>query len=131
MPTCLDAASASHLNERAGQATTPLEGESMLPAIDNREWSREQPIFWEHEGSRAVRQGRWKLVSAIGSRWELYDMEQDRTELDDLYNKNPSKARELEGMYAQWAERCGVLPWNIISPGWNPSMRGDSVHMSG
>ena len=131
MPTCLDAASTNHPAERAGQPTLPLEGESMLTAIDNREWSREQPIFWEHEGSRAVRQGRWKLVSAIGERWELYDMEQDRTELNDLYNRNLSKAHELEGLYAQWAERCGVLPWNVINPNWNPAMLSQSAHKSG
>ena len=131
MPTCLDAARASHPAERAGQPTMPLEGESMLTAIENRAWSRDQPIFWEHEGSRAVRQGQWKLVSAVGERWELYDMEQDRTELDDLYHKNPDKARELENLYAQWAERCGVLPWNVINPGWNPPMLSGSAHKSG
>ena len=131
MPTCLDAAAAAHPNERAGQPTMSLEGESMLTAIDNRAWSREQPIFWEHEGSRAVRQGRWKLVSAVGERWELYDMEQDRTELNDLYNRNESKARELEGLYDRWAERCGVLPWNVINPNWNPAMLSGSAHKSG
>jgi arylsulfatase len=131
MPTCLDAAGARHPTERAGQQTIPLEGESMLPAIERREWARERPIVWEHEGSRAVRQGQWKLVSAIGGGWELYDMERDRTELDDLYVRNLSKAQELEKLYDEWAERCGVLPWSVISPDWNPRMRGQSIHLSG
>ena len=131
MPTCLDAAAARHPSERAGQQTIPLEGESMLPAIERREWARERPIVWEHEGSRAVRQGQWKLVSAIGGGWELYDMERDRTELDDLYVRNRSKAQELEKLYNEWAERCGVLPWSVTSPDWNPRMRGQSIHLSG
>ena len=131
MPTCLEAAGASHPTERAGQATIPLEGESMLPAIERRNWERERPIVWEHEGSRAVRQGQWKLVSAIGGGWELYDMERDRTELDDLYTGNRPKAQELERIYEEWAERCGVLPWPVINPGWNPVMRSGSAHMSG
>ena len=131
MPTCLDAAGASHPTERAGQQTIPLEGESMLSAVDRRDWERESPIVWEHEGSRAVRQGQWKLVSAIGGGWELYNMERDRTELDDLYTRNRSKAQELERIYQEWAERCGVLPWSVISPDWNPRMRGQSVHLSG
>jgi arylsulfatase len=131
MPTCLDAAGASHPTERAGQQTIPLEGESMLSAIESRDWARERPIVWEHEGSRAVRQGQWKLVSAIGGGWELYDMERDRTELDDLYVRNRSKAQELEKLYDEWAERCGVLPWSVISPDWNPRMRGQSIHLSG
>ncbi len=131
MPTCLDAAGASHPTERAGQQTIPLEGESMLSAVDRGDWERESPIVWEHEGSRAVRQGQWKLVSAIGGAWELYNMERDRTELDDLYTRNRSKAQELERIYQEWAERCGVLPWSVISPDWNPRMRGQSVHLSG
>ena len=131
MPTCLDAAGASHPSERAGQNTIPLEGESMLSAIERRDWARERPIVWEHEGSRAVRQGQWKLVSAIGGGWELYDMERDRTELDDLYTRNRPKAWELERIYEEWAERCGVLPWSVINPAWNPIMRSGSAHMSG
>ncbi len=131
MPTCLEAAGASHPTERAGQQTIPLEGESMLPAIERRGWERERPIVWEHEGSRAVRQGQWKLVSAIGGGWELYDMERDRTELDDLHARNRPKAQELEKIYEEWAERCGVLPWPVINPGWNPAMRSGSAHMSG
>ena len=58
-------------------------------------------------------------------------MELDRTELNDLYNRNPSKARELEDMYARWAERCGVLPWNVIHPNWNPAMLSGGAHKSG
>ena len=131
MPTCLDAAGTRHPSERAGQQTIPVEGESMLPAIERRDWEREHPIVWEHEGSRAVRQGQWKLVSAIGGGWELYDMERDRTELDDLYARNRPKAREMERVYDEWAERCGVLPWSVVNPYWNPRMRGESVHMSG
>ncbi|CAI7989176.1 Arylsulfatase [Geodia barretti] len=103
MPTCLDAAGASHPTERAGQQTIPLEGESMLSTVNRGDWERESPIIWEHEGSRAVRQGQWKLVSAIGGGWELYNMERDRTELDDLYARNRSKAQELERIYQEWA----------------------------
>ncbi len=131
MPTCLAAAGAEHPAERDGMPTTPIEGESLLPAIERADWERERPIFWEHEGSRAVRQGQWKLVSAIGGGWELYDMESDRTELNDLRERNIPKARELERLYNEWAERCGVLDWSFISPAWNPAMRGRNAHVSG
>ena len=131
MSTCLDAASASHPSEWAEKPTLPPEGESLLQAADRSDWMRERPIFWEHEGSRAVRQGPWKLVSAIGGGWEMYDMDQDRTELNDLYERNRPKALEMERMYDEWAERCGVLPWSVISPDWNPHMRSRSAHTSG
>ena len=51
-------------------------------------------IFWEHEGNRAVRQGKWKLVSQFEKKtWELYDIEADRTEMNDLAGAQPVRAR--------------------------------------
>ena len=109
--------------------TTPLEGESLLSAVDNPRWSREQPIFWEHEGSRAVRMGQWKLVAEIGGDWELYDMSRDRTELRDLANRERTRTRELARLYDEWAERCGVLPWDEVNPSWGPRLRGHGGHI--
>ena len=48
-----------------------------------------RPIFFEHEGNRAVRYGRWKLVATAGGSWELYDMNADRTENFNLAEKEP------------------------------------------
>jgi len=109
MATCLDAAGAAYPKELNGSAITPLEGVSFLPAIRGETWAPVRPIFWEHMGNRAVRQGRWKLVSEHGRPWELYDMVEDRTELSDLAKANRPKAQELEALYQTWAKRCHVL----------------------
>ncbi|UCC65304.1 MAG: arylsulfatase, partial [Anaerolineae bacterium] len=77
-------------------------------------WRREHPLFWEHEGNRAVRDGRWKLVSKYPGKWELYDMVKDRTELNDLAAKNEPRVKKMEAMYAEWAKSCGVLPWEEV-----------------
>ncbi len=42
--------------------------------------------------------------------WELYDMVEDRTELNDLAKKSPDRLRDLAEQYDLWAKRCGVLP---------------------
>ena len=97
-------------------------------------------MFWEHEGNRAVRLGRWKLVSEYGKPWELYDMEVDRTELHDLSAKDPSTVAYLSDLYRGWAERCGVRPWETlvgagrwVSIGMHPDgsfmTRGDHGHI--
>ena len=52
-------------------------------------------MFWEHEGNRAVRSGQWKLVAQHGQDWELYDMEEDRTELKDLSHGNRARVQEM------------------------------------
>jgi hypothetical protein len=45
--------------------------------------------------------------------WELYDMEKDRTEMQDLASSNPRKARELAAKWEAWAEKTGVLPMGL------------------
>ena len=116
MATCVDAAGATYPKTHKGKAVTPFEGESLLPIFRNGTRAGHEAIFWEHEGNRAVRQGKWKLVSAHGKPWELYDLDADRTELNDLSSKHPDKARELEALYGAWAKRCHVLPWPIKKP---------------
>jgi arylsulfatase A-like enzyme len=112
--TFLDVAGVAYPHEYNGRAIQPLEGESILPVLRGEPWRRERPLLWEHEGNRAVRDGRWKLVSQYPGRWELYDMVKDRTELNDLAAKNEPQTKKMEAMYEEWAERCGVLPWEDV-----------------
>ena len=55
-----------------------------------------------------MREGTWKLVSRFPDAWELYDMEQDRTERHDLADLHPDRVRKWPGDYAAWAKRVGV-----------------------
>jgi len=50
-------------------------------------------------------------VSRYPDTWELYDLEADRTELNNLAGTMPGKVKELAGRYARWAARCNVEPW--------------------
>ncbi|HVR87284.1 MAG TPA: arylsulfatase, partial [Planctomycetota bacterium] len=65
----------------------------------------------------AIRDGRWKLVSKYPGGWELYDMEADRTELNDLSAQEPDRARSLAAQWDAWARRVGVEPWPVKRPG--------------
>jgi arylsulfatase len=109
MATCLDVAGAAHPSANAGSAPPP-EGTSLAPVLAGRELP-ERALFWEHEGSRAVRRGHWKLVAVPGGAWELYDVAADRAELKDLASQHPEHVARLEAEYKAWADRCGVLPW--------------------
>ena len=115
MATCLDAAGATYPPSYHGHPIVPLEGRSLMPVF-NGGTREERPIFWEHEGNRGVRVGKWKLVARYPHEWELYDMDSDRTELKDLAGTHPDKVKELSTLYQDWAERCGVLPWNKVPP---------------
>ena len=91
----------------------PLEGVSLVPAFGGGSVERDA-IYWEHEGNRAVRKGDYKLVAMHDTPWELYDMNKDRSELNDLSKKMIGKAKELRLLYEAWAKRVGALPWNKV-----------------
>ncbi len=111
MATCCDLAATRYPASFRGQAITPTDGESLKPLLFGQSRQR-GPIFWEHEGNRAVREGKWKLVSKFPGPWELYDMEADRTEMTDLADGNPTLVRFLSRLYDDWAGRANVEPWS-------------------
>ncbi len=108
MATCLDAAGAEYPRKFDGGDIVPLEGLSLLPVLKGGSRTGHEALFWEHEGNRAVRRGRWKLTAKAGGGWELHDIDTDRTELADLAAERSETVRELESLYAAWAEKCGV-----------------------
>jgi len=114
MATCADVAGAKYPKKFGGEKITPLEGQSLLPILQGKQRKPHDAIFWEHEGNRAVRAGKWKLVSRHPDQWELFDMEADRTELNNLAAQNPAKAKELLAIYEAWAKRAGVAPWEEV-----------------
>ncbi len=113
MATCLELAGARYPGEYRGTAILPFEGESFLPLLQGRDVPRERPLFWEHEGNSAVRDGDWKLVRQHGHDWELYNMLEDRTELHDLSRGNEAIRNRLIRQYKEWAQRCGARDWPL------------------
>lgn len=110
MPTCLDVAGASYPQALEGKPRTPLEGVSLRPAFDGKPLGRPRPIFWEHEGNRAVLDGNWKLVALANQPWRLYDIAKDRTEQHDLAASEPDRAKALAAKWDEYAARSNVLP---------------------
>jgi arylsulfatase A-like enzyme len=124
MPTCLELAGAAYPAEYNGNRILPMEGRSLVPLFQGG--TRPMAVYaWEHEGNRAIRQGDWKLVSRLPSKWELFDMKSDRLEAHDLASQMPAKVAELAALYDTWAQRTGVKPW--IGPqtpiGWDDNSK--------
>ncbi len=129
MPTCLEVAGADYPATFRGHEVKRLEGSSLLHSFLDPGSVRNQTIYWEHEGNRAVREGRWKLTCyyneiheemqkvGTGKRtggWELYDLAADRTELNDLAAEHPEKASELRRKYERWEQKVGALDWERV-----------------
>ncbi|MBL8209569.1 MAG: sulfatase-like hydrolase/transferase [Bryobacterales bacterium] len=95
-------------------------GTNMAPMLQGKKVKR-GPLFWEHEGSRAVRDGKWKITAIYPKGpWELYDIEADRTEQHNLAAQHPERVKQMAAQWEQWAKQNKVLPW-IWKPAFEPS----------
>lgn len=110
MATFVDVSEAAYPRELKGEQIQPLQGVSLRPAFEGKPLGRKQPICWEHESNRAIRDGKWKLVAKANQAWELYDMEKDRTEMHDQAGSLSDKVQELSKRWDEWAKRSNVLP---------------------
>ncbi|MDH3584049.1 MAG: arylsulfatase, partial [Phycisphaerae bacterium] len=72
VPTILQVAGAGP--RAAGDRPAPP-GRSLVPLFDEPAELRNETFWWFHDGHRAIRSGRWKLVAAKGEAWELFDLD--------------------------------------------------------
>lgn len=114
LPTCLELADVPYPKELNGKQLKPLEGFSLLNLFRNQPGKKHGSLYWEHEGSRAIRKGDWKLVAEINSPWELYNLKTDRSETRNLAEKFPEKVKELAREHEAWSAKVGVVDWNKI-----------------
>ncbi len=111
MATACDVTGALYPAEFKGQRILPREGLSLLPAFKGEPLHRVKPIFWEHEGNRAVRAGPWKLAMKFKGPWELYNLEEDRTEQNNVIAKFPALSQHLIRQWEDWAATSFVDDW--------------------
>ena len=123
MATIVDVTGARYPREFKGRTIQPMEGVSLRSAFAGGRIRRTRPVFWEHEGNRAIRSDRWKLVSRYPDGWELYDMTADRVERNDVAARHPDVVRKLAAEWEAWAQRANVDRW----PGPRLTSWGDPV----
>jgi arylsulfatase A-like enzyme len=109
MPTLVGVSNATYPERIGTRQIPPMAGASLVPALRG-ERMPERTLFFEHEGTRAVREGRYKVTALRGEPWKLYDMERDRTELDDLADKQPRRVEALAKKWDKWAVENQVIP---------------------
>ena len=108
MATICEVARVEYPETYSDNTIVPLPGQSFMPALRGDERAREEPIFWEHIGNRAIRQGDWKLVARKGEEWELFNLATDRSEMNNLIESEAEKAQQLLELYQEWASQVGV-----------------------
>lgn len=118
-PTFYELAGIPYPKTFQGISPYQLPGRSLISLLDGsqEQIGRGAPLFWERGGNRAVRDGKWKLV-AIGAendQFELYDLEKDRAENNDLSAEFPEVVAKLKKEYLEWALKNEVVDYKKLS----------------
>lgn len=120
LATIVDIAEINYPEEYKGHKIKPMSGISLMPAI-RKNSLESRKLYWEHEGNKAIRTEKWKLVAEYPGaweamkpypyqgEWELYDIEMDRTETNNLATEYPQVVDSLSGDWKNWAEKVGVI----------------------
>jgi arylsulfatase A-like enzyme len=116
MATACDVSGAAYPSEFKGHRIIPMQGLSLRPLLVPPSPSlpislSPRLLFWMHEGNRAVRTGPWKLVKKFKGPWELYNIDEDRTEQHDIITKFPSMSQHLIRQWEDWAATTFVDEW--------------------
>jgi arylsulfatase len=102
MATCLDVAGVAYPRRFHARQLQPLSGISLAPVFHGQSRNGHASLCWATSGCRAVREGDWKLVAGKDGPWELYDLSQDRTELDDLAAQYPERVQRMQALFRKW-----------------------------
>ncbi|SDL13561.1 arylsulfatase [Tessaracoccus oleiagri] len=114
VPTLLEAVGCDHPGTAPGAEVKAPEGRSFLRGLRGEPIEEDGTLYWEHTGNAAIRRGRWKLVRFFGKPWELYDLEVDVTECDDVADEHADLVQDLAADWQAWADRVGVIPFERI-----------------
>jgi arylsulfatase A-like enzyme len=119
MATLVAASNTNYPEKYRNNQITPMQGVNLLPLWQGKSVKRNEPIFWEHEGNKALRDGKWKLVKEIREKeFQLFDMENDRTEMNDLSKKEPKIFNDMMSKYETKYQTIGAKPFIVKEFRW-------------
>ncbi len=138
-PTALDAARIPQPKLVNGVKQRPMDGTSMLySTADAKAPDRRKTQYFEIFGNRGIYHEGWlactrhsipwlmvPLPSVKDDVWELYHVDEDFTQANDLAAQQPAKLKELQAIFLKEAERNHVLPIDDRrSERFNPMIAG-------
>ena len=125
-PTILEAVGVKAPSMLNGVPQRPIEGVSMVYTFeDAKAKSKHRTQYFEMFGNRAVYNDGWiaattpavapwvfggKLPAVDDYKWELYNVDRDFSESNDLATQEPQKLRELQDLFWVEAAKYNVLP---------------------
>jgi arylsulfatase len=95
MPTLVEITKSDVPSAWPNRDLRPISGTTLTPTFHGESLTRQQPIHLLFSGDRGLRDGDWKIVSFKSEPWELYNVKEDRTELNDIAAKHPQLVAKM------------------------------------
>lgn len=116
MPTILELSKASYPNQHKGKAVRQPIGKSILPVLTGSAQevhASNEGMGWELFERKAYVKGQWKILRLPApfstGQWQLFNLENDPAEMNDLSDKFPAKRDSLIEDWMQYAKRNDVF----------------------
>ena len=116
MASFVDVSGAKYPTKVGERTIDPLQGKSLLPIFQGKKRVAHETLYFHFGTDRALRQGPWKIASAKLGRWELYHLDDDRTETNDLSQSNPERVEAMSKVWFQMAKDVDRLQGRALSP---------------
>lgn len=127
VPTILDVLGVDAPETIKGHTQSPIDGISMRASVDDASAdSGRKTQFYSMLGSRSIYHEGWKAVTTHptvsgwahfnADEWELYHVEVDRSEINNLAAEQPEKLRELVNIWFAEAGANDAFPLDDRSP---------------
>jgi arylsulfatase len=130
VPTILEATGIQPPEYVDGIKQAPIEGVSMVYTFDKANANaptRHRTQYFEMEANRGIYHDGWyantevpfapwspvlgvKLPDVMNYKWELYNLNEDYTQNNDLAAKYPDKLKQLQDIFTQEARKYNVFP---------------------
>jgi arylsulfatase len=113
MATCLELGSAKYPKTYNDKEIIPMEGKSFVSVLTKGKRKGHSYLGFEHFDEKAlISNDGWKIVQPGGKdqSWQLYNLNDDRTEMHDVAAKYPEKVAKMVKQYEEWTKKAYVIP---------------------
>ncbi len=108
LPTIMDVAGIEYPRNFGGKEHPVLPGRSFASILKNNEMLPSRTLYFSLFNNMAVVDSGWRMVTAYDQPWQLYDLTNDRTEMNDLADSNPQRLQAMLALQKAYQERPDV-----------------------